>query len=67
MVKITTPMKGYTGVVAGVTFADGVGETDDPAALLYFTSAGYGVDSDEQPSEVAQEAPAASRRGKTGK
>ncbi|WP_144795701.1 hypothetical protein [Microbacterium paludicola] len=40
---IHTPVKGFTGTVAGVHFVDGVGDTDDPAALLYFSGAGYDV------------------------
>jgi len=44
--KIHTPVKGFTGVVAGVTFADGVGETDDRAALAYFERHGYTVDAE---------------------
>lgn len=43
MAKITTPVKGFTGSVAGVTFADGVGETDDEGAIAYFERQGYGV------------------------
>jgi hypothetical protein len=40
---VHTPVKGFTGTVAGVNFADGAGETDDQAALQYFRSAGYEV------------------------
>ncbi len=40
---VHTPVKGFTGAVAGVNFADGAGETDDQAALMYFRSAGYKV------------------------
>lgn len=45
---VHTPVAGFTGTVAGVNFADGVGESDDPAALLYFSGAGYEI-SDEVP------------------
>lgn len=42
--KVHTPVKGFTGKVAGVSFADGVGETDHPAALAYFGRHGYTID-----------------------
>ena len=42
--KVHTPVKEYTGVVAGVAFADGVGETEDKNALAYFARHGYQVD-----------------------
>ncbi len=45
-VQITSPVKGYTGKVAGVTFSDGVGETDDQNAINYFTRHGYTVEAD---------------------
>ncbi|MHA3724326.1 hypothetical protein ACXR2T_10645 [Leucobacter sp. HY1910] len=41
MAKVITPVAGFNGVVAGVTFTDGVGETDDPGALAYFGRQGY--------------------------
>ena len=44
MAKIHTPVKGFTGSVVGVTFADGVGETDEPAKLAYFHRHGYTVE-----------------------
>lgn len=44
MAKITTPVKGYTGDVVGVSFTDGVGETSDPALLAYFARHGYTVE-----------------------
>jgi hypothetical protein len=40
---IKTPVEGFSGVVAGVAFADGVGKTDDPSAIAYFQRHGYGV------------------------
>ncbi|WP_430600330.1 hypothetical protein [Brevibacterium sp. K72] len=45
---MTTPVKGYTGTVAGVVFSDGQGRTDDPAALAYFERHGYRL-TDEEP------------------
>lgn len=41
--KINAPVEGFTGIVAGVTFADGVGETDNENALAYFERQGYGI------------------------
>lgn len=50
MATITTPVKGFTGRVAGVSFVDGVGETASPGALAYFRRHGYGID--DQPTEA---------------
>lgn len=47
---IHTPVGGFTGTVAGVNFADGVGESDDPAALLYFSGAGYDIRDEVPPA-----------------
>lgn len=44
MAEIRTPVKGFTGQVAGVQFTDGVGETVDEAALAYFERHGYSID-----------------------
>jgi hypothetical protein len=41
--KIETPVEGFNGIVAGVQFTDGVGHTDDEAALGYFDRQGYTV------------------------
>ncbi|UOQ58102.1 hypothetical protein MUN78_04450 [Leucobacter allii] len=49
--KVQTPVKGYTGKVAGVTFADGVGETEDPAALAYFERHGYEIGAGDEGKE----------------
>lgn len=43
MTKIYTPNRAYSGDSAGVTFVDGVGETDSERALAYFRRAGYGI------------------------
>lgn len=51
MAKITTPVEGYTGVVVGVSFADGQGETEDAAALAYFARHGYTVEHAEPDDE----------------
>lgn len=47
MAKVEAPNKDYNGVgPGGVVFADGVGNTDDEAALNYYRGAGYTVDGD---------------------
>lgn len=43
MAHIQTPVKGFTGTVAGVDFKNGVGESDDEAAIAYFERQGYDV------------------------
>lgn len=43
MAKITSPVAGFKGRIAGVTFKDGAAETDDPGALAYFRRKGYKV------------------------
>lgn len=42
MCHFTTPVKGFTGTVVGVAFNDGVGHTDDHAAIAYFNRHDYG-------------------------
>lgn len=49
MARVTTPVKGFTGTVVGVTFVEGVGETDNPAALGYFARRGYTIEAEEAP------------------
>lgn len=44
MAKIKSPVKGYTGVVVGVQFINGEGETDREAALAYFKRQGYSIE-----------------------
>lgn len=44
MAKVIAPNKEYTGISAGVTFANGVGETDNPHLLEWFESKGYEVE-----------------------
>lgn len=43
MATVHTPVKGFTGKVAGVAFTDGKGETTDKNALAYFRRHGYGI------------------------
>jgi len=57
LMKIRTPVLGFTGESVGVSFRDGVGYTDTPAALAYFRSQGYGVeDPDIQPAPTSDDA-----------
>lgn len=43
MTDIRTPVKGFTGEVAGVMFVDGAASTDNPGAIAYFRRHGYTV------------------------
>lgn len=56
MAKVEAPNKDYNGVgPGGVVFADGVGNTDDEAALNYYRSAGYTVDGDVTEPEPGEQ------------
>lgn len=46
MAKVFAPNKGYTGVVAGVSFVNGMGETDNRWLLMWFEENGYEVEDD---------------------
>ena len=43
MSKVYAPNKNYTGISAGVTFVNGVGETGNKHVLEWFKSKGYSV------------------------
>lgn len=58
LMKIRTPVLGFTGESVGVSFRDGVGYTDNPAALAYFRSQGYGVESPDSEPAPAGDNPA---------
>lgn len=63
MASIKSPVEGFTGIVIGVSFKDGVGEADNEGALNYFRRHGYTVKAEEdrgEPHEYKQgdEAPA---------
>lgn len=49
MAKVTAPNKEYTGLSAGVSFVNGVGETDNPHLLEWFQERGYQVEESKQP------------------
>ena len=54
--KIETPVKGYTGKSASVSFADGVGYTDKPDLVQWFRSHGYKVtELGEEPDHTMEE------------
>ncbi|MEU5974392.1 hypothetical protein [Streptomyces sp. NPDC047315] len=61
--EITTPVAGFRGEVAGVTFTDERGRTSDPGAVAYFRRHGYGVDeaAGEQPERLERPAKSASK------
>jgi hypothetical protein len=56
MAKITAPQKGYNGVSVGVRFEDGVGETDNEAAIAYFERQGYTVEGSDPDAGAEDEA-----------
>ena len=61
--KITTPSKGYTGIIAGIPFVNGEAETEDRWLISWFTEKGYKVEEikedalnqDNQQDENSQE------------
>lgn len=64
--KVIAPNNQYTGTSAGVSFCNGVGETEDPHLLHWFQSHGYEVeklpelrDSAENQKEPQEENPEA--------
>lgn len=61
MATITTPVEGFTGVVVGVHFKDGAGETDNASAIQYFERHGYTVTAGEDPAPLTQPAKSASK------
>ena len=52
MATIHTPVKGFSGVVAGVSFVAGVGESSDSSALAYFERQGYTVTVEDAPKRA---------------
>lgn len=51
MAKIYAPNKEYTGMSAGVSFCNGVGETDTPRIIEWFKIRGYRV---EEPMDIPE-------------
>ncbi|WP_336822946.1 hypothetical protein [Sporosarcina sp. USHLN248] len=54
MAKILAPNKQYTGLSVGVSFVNGVGETDDPYLIRWFENKGYIVDSHDVTKEETE-------------
>ena len=50
-VKIYAPNESYSGSSAGVTFVNGVGETDNPHLIDWFKEHGYKVGEENPASE----------------
>ena len=44
MTNIHAPNERYTGLIAGVSFIDGVGETEDKYLINWFIEKGYRVE-----------------------
>lgn len=61
MAKVKTPVEGFSGVVAGVEFKDGKGETDNPAALMYFARHGYDIEHEKPEHKTAAKKTAAKK------
>lgn len=61
--RITAPVKRFSGMVVGVAFTDGVGQTDNLAVLPYFRRHGYVVEEIAPPVIAEAEV---KRPGKSG-
>jgi len=55
MAKIYSPNNSYTGISASVIFADGAGETSDPALIAWFKAHGYRVEEPAPAAALSQE------------
>lgn len=66
--KITAPVEHVIGTVAGVTFNDSVGETDNPGAVAYFKRHGYKVEelkTEPAPADDALDGPELPKKSAT--
>lgn len=52
MAKIIAPNKKYSGIAAGVSFYNGVGETTDPYLIQWFKEHGYKVEEQKEATET---------------
>ncbi|HHV39118.1 MAG TPA: hypothetical protein GXX70_06490 [Tepidimicrobium sp.] len=52
LAKIYAPNKGYAGVTAGVSFSNGVGETEDKWLIQWFKNKGYKVVEEKKLEEL---------------
>ncbi|MDQ5861567.1 MAG: hypothetical protein M3536_04805 [Actinomycetota bacterium] len=66
MAKITAPIQGFNGEVAGVHFKDSVAETDNAAVISYCAGAGYKVELGEPTPEPVPVVPNAEGDAPTG-
>lgn len=66
MAKIYAPNKQYTGVSAGVPFASGVAECNDPARLKWFREHGYQIE-EAKPAKTAPVPKVGAKDGSNGK
>lgn len=55
MAKIYAPNERYAGVTAGVSFSNGVGETEDKWLMQWFESKGYKVVEEKPLKEKVKE------------
>lgn len=55
MVKVYAPNKRYTGIIAGVSFVNGVGETDDNWLMQWFKEKGYTIEEPTEKTETSNE------------
>lgn len=68
MMRVETPVAGFTGEVAGVHFVDGVAEVEGEAALAYFERHGYTITEQTEAVDAEQtEAVDAAPRPRTRK
>lgn len=56
MIKIYAPNKRYTGLVAGVSFVNGVGETDNKYLINWFEEKGYILETEDNFIEDVEKA-----------
>ncbi|KGE20623.1 hypothetical protein [Paenibacillus wynnii] len=54
MPKVKAADKKFTGVIAGVRFENGIGETEDAKALGYFRSRGFAMDEATAPAVTSK-------------
>ena len=57
MAVIKSPNQEYTGISAGVTFVNGVGNTDNENLIEWFRDHGYEVEEDTEDTEEKAKKP----------
>lgn len=63
MAKIVTPVRGYNGQSASLTFVNGVAETDDPHLIDWFKLHGYQVEEEKAPEKAETAKPKSKGKG----